>query len=449
MMHRKTLTRRRMLKLAGATIIAGLVNGATAQSTSGRPHLRIGTVFPARSGESTVLASVNDFTGEAARMAAILADDRVGDQASRAGLTLEVLLASSPSSDAAHRAASRLVATEEVHALVGGIGAGQASAIADVAAGAGIPFLNVGSSSDTLRTTYCGTSVFHLEASGAMYVDAMVAHHAADGPRAWYVVHESTADGVALGARALEAVARHDPTGTVEGSVAVVPEQPVYIGELLDIERSDADTILVLLEARDQIAFLGQQEDVGVDALSVCFPDSISQTRDYMAASRRVAPRHSPSTRFAAWDVTLRDHGADVLNDRFTSRWGEVLNPTGWATYSAIEMLTSVALAADDVDPSAIAAALADPTATFDMMKGVPMSFRSWDHQLRQPMYVVAVDPDAIWQRLSLQSRVDIASVAAELPSLDALRASGADRATTDALLDTFGDGPNPSCNAT
>jgi len=29
------------------------------------------------------------------------------------------------------------------------------------------------------------------------------------------------------------------------------------------------------------------------------------------------------------------------------------------------------------------------------------------------------------------------------------LRASGADRATTDALLDTFGDGPNPSCNAT
>lgn len=431
------LSRRRFLALLGATVASSVMSVSHAQDQ--RRALRVGTVFPARSGESIVYASVNDITGEASRMGAILADDRFGAALAREGLDLETLLASSPSAAAATRAAQRLVAVEEVHALVGGVGVGQAEAIADVAAAAGIPFLNVGSSDDGLRRRSCSEPIYHLEASGAMFVDAMVADGARHGPRRWCIVHETTERGTRLGARAAEAVARFDPSGDLVGTIAVAPEQPVYVMDVLELEQTGADAVLLLIEARDQIAFLGQQEDLGVDVETFAFPEGLSQTRDYFAAARFNVPLLAPRRRFSTWDVTLTDHGAADFNDTFTARWGEVANPTAWATHTATRVLTAATVLADEPAPDALRAALDDPSLTIDAYKGVPLSFRTWDRQLRQPLYVVDVDPDAVYDRMSLSSRIGLASVTAALPDLAAL---GNDEDAVRAALDAFGDGP-------
>jgi branched-chain amino acid transport system substrate-binding protein len=444
-MKDRPISRRSVLKLAGSLLLAGAAGAGNGQRRSESDHLRIGTVFPARSGENPVRASINDFTGQGARMGAILADERVGDAASQMGIRLDVLLASSPSADAARRAAARLVATEEVHVLVGGVGAGQADEIAAVTAAAGIPFLNVGSARDGLRTEWCGESVFHIEPSGAMYLDAMVAFHASRHARNWYIVHEDDASGAALEQRARSAIARHDPSGAVAGSSAVRPGQPVYVVELNTIETSGADTVLLLIEARDQIAFLGQGADIGIDIPTVTFPEAVSQTRDYMAAARLNAAEASPRYRFAAWDVSLDTPDAEALNDRFTSRWGEVMNPTAWASYVAIDLVFQ-AVQRVGGDPTAIAAALAEPGATFDVRKGVPVSFRSWDHQLRQPIYVVEVDPTAPWQRLSLSSRIGLADVTATLPDISPLGSATPEDVAR--AFDAFGDGPSEACPA-
>lgn len=84
------------------------------------------------------------------------------------------------------------------------------------------------------------------------------------------------------------------------------------------------------------------------------------------------------------------------------------------------------------------AAALVDylehPDTLFDVHKGAGVSFRPWDHQLRQPLYLVKVDPET-------ERAWDLAALVDELP---AGTAPGTDPI---ARLDRLGDlGPGSSC---
>jgi branched-chain amino acid transport system substrate-binding protein len=50
-------------------------------------------------------------------------------------------------------------------------------------------------------------------------------------------------------------------------------------------------------------------------------------------------------------------------------------------------------------------------TAAMDGLKGRPLTFRAWDHQLLQPMYVVAVRDRAKWK-----DKWDIFEIVSEVP---------------------------------
>ncbi|HEX7022925.1 MAG TPA: hypothetical protein VF171_08705, partial [Trueperaceae bacterium] len=140
------LSRRRLLALGGAMLAAELtgLRGVLAKTGPAMP-IRIGVVTPTKTGGKAIEASLYDVVGEAARMGALLAEGDVGTEAEELGMHLDILPASSPSAEAALRAGERLVATEEVCALVGGIGEDQAEVLAQVAANAGLPFFNIGS----------------------------------------------------------------------------------------------------------------------------------------------------------------------------------------------------------------------------------------------------------------------------------------------------------------
>ena len=92
----------------------------------------------------------------------------------------------------------------------------------------------------------------------------------------------------------------------------------------------------------------------------------------------------------AAWDASLTRYGADALNQRFRARFHEPMTPIAWAAWLSIKILWESALRQKSGDSSAIAEYLARDTTQFDGHKGQPLSFRSWDHQLRQPLYIVS-----------------------------------------------------------
>lgn len=399
--------------------------------------LRVGFVIPTLTGASTVHASLYDIVGEAARMGALLAEEDLGVTSDSS--LLKVLIASSPSVDAARRAAERLLATEGVSALVGGLGAGQDRVLADLARTYNVPFLNIGSPDATLRQT-CNPYLFHIEASDGMYLDALVMRFSSQGKKRWFIVYEDSEEGKARYERALNAL-RKEIGIDVAGSVAVGLEQPSYIPELNAIEAAGADAILLLVQASDQVTFLAQLNALGLELAVAPFPDPVTQTRDFLAAANFRYSATGMDERAALWDTTLEANGAAELNARFASRWGKPMDPTAWAAYTAVSILTQAATDTGSTEPEALAGYLLEPGTVFDVYKGFGVSFRAWDHQLRQPLYIVTVVPEAEWG-LQVSKQIALADVVSELPRPDA----GVDAVT---LLDRLGDSRDvvPNCS--
>jgi ABC transporter substrate binding protein (PQQ-dependent alcohol dehydrogenase system) len=92
----------------------------------------------------------------------------------------------------------------------------------------------------------------------------------------------------------------------------------------------------------------------------------------------------------AAWDPSLVRFGADTLNQRFRARFRQSMTADAWTAWVAVKMLWEASLRTRATDSAAIGAYLRAESTQFDGHKGRPLSFRSWDQQLRQPMYVVA-----------------------------------------------------------
>jgi len=72
------------------------------------------------------------------------------------------------------------------------------------------------------------------------------------------------------------------------------------------------------------------------------------------------------------------------------------MNDDAWLAWVGVKMLWETALRARASDASTLAAHLTNEATQFDGHKGRPLGFRPWDHQLRQPLYVVAPDAKPI-----------------------------------------------------
>lgn len=380
------MTRRRVLALGGASLAGGLLKGALAQAAEGQV-LRVGAVLPARTGATPLEVFSSEIAGESARLGALTAAEEI----EALGRRLEVLLASAPDEAAALRAAERLLAMGRVFALIGGASKEQVLALSRLAEARQVPFFNIGSVSDALREA-CGRYTFHIEASAAMYLDALADAFAPLLPRRWFLVYEDSEEGKARYQRARKALLeRH---GMEEAGRASVAAETLEFGlEYRAILEARPDVVLLLLNPLAQLNFLGQHDTANSSFQVSGFPDPVTQTRAFWAALHQAAPQLGSGYRVALWEATLDTGGARELNGRFASRWGQPMDPAAWAAYAAVKILFESVLATGGTEASRLVAHLEDPKTVFELHKGVPLSFRPWDHQLRQPLYIVQLNP--------------------------------------------------------
>lgn len=111
---------------------------------------------------------------------------------------------------------------------------------------------------------------------------------------------------------------------------------------------------------------------------------SDAMLRDALAQSGR-GDRASPT----AWDASLVRFGADSLNQRFRAGFGRPMTAEAWTAWFAVKVLWESSLRAKSSSGVAIRDYLQRDATQFDGHKGWPLSFRAWDHQLRQPLYVL------------------------------------------------------------
>ena len=119
----------------------------------------------------------------------------------------------------------------------------------------------------------------------------------------------------------------------------------------------------------------------------------------------------------AAVQATLDAYGARELNARFAARWGRPMDSAAWAGFQAMKIAFEGAQFGGGADAESIAAYLARDGSVFDVHKGIGCSFRPWDHQLRQSLYLVKVNAEAPsgMRVQELNARADLVG---ELPAI-------------------------------
>jgi ABC-type branched-subunit amino acid transport system substrate-binding protein/ABC-type amino acid transport substrate-binding protein len=379
----------------------------TQPATARDNMLPIGVILPLPSRKPALA----DVAATAADTGVLLAESMIARIAGDGTPELKLLLSSSPTLESAVRAAARLTATENVTALVGGMGDDTAHALSQLAEERNVLFFNIGATADRLRQQ-CPGNTLHVEASAAMYLDALAAWYGNGGLQEWYFVYEDSSEGRALLERMRIALGR-----AAEAGSAALPAGFGSYGHVIDdILAADPDVLLVLLAPVGQELFLSQAELARLDLRATGFPHPLMQTRDFLTRLRQSAPLASSNPRPALWDPLLVEHGAAELNERFASISGEPMDAAGWSAYAAIRIAFDSAVAAGSAEPAELLAWLRNPAAAFDLAKGEPVAFRITDQQLLQPLYMVASDPDSSWGRL-VSERINLGLVAGEISS--------------------------------
>src|SRR5690606_14541585 len=135
--------------------------------------IRVGVILPEIDEDDPLATAVID----AATQGFVMAEEEFAFNAELFDIGFEVVTVEADAEGAAEAAAS-LVEDQGAFAIVGGFGLENAEALGAWASENNVPFLNIGSSSDSLRNQTCAATTFHVAPSAAMYLDAMAG---------WYV----------------------------------------------------------------------------------------------------------------------------------------------------------------------------------------------------------------------------------------------------------------------
>jgi len=230
------------------------------------------------------------------------------------------------------------------------------------------------------------------------------------GLRNWYFVRGPDEESTAQWQRSLKGLReRHFGARSVGDRVF---ETDTDLGDLVDrVTRSNADLVVLLLPAADQLTVLAGLEAGGVDAMVTGFPYPEAETRTFYAASRAAAPVLGSGHRISSWEATLDAYGARELNARYRATYGDPMDASAWAVYQGVKMLYDSAFFGASHDPAAVVAYLSSDQAVFDVWKGIGTTFRPWDGQLRQSLYLAKIDATS-------EDPFTLASLVGELPAI-------------------------------
>lgn len=379
---------RLIIPLALSLAAAGAALGQEAPAEG----LVLGVILPAtpEAGDPLSAALVSS-----AERGVVMAEEEFAFNAEMLGLSFSVLTENASGADAAVAAADALVDEHGAYGIIGGFGFEETAALSEWSAERGIPFLNVNEPSDALRGALCQPTTFHVAPSAAMYLDALAGWYVRSGFRQWYFVHADTEEGKALLDRTNWALRERHFGARSVGSTALA-EGADTANLVRTVQRSNADLIVLLLGAEEQLRVLSALEEAGVTTTVAGYPDPLTQTRAFFAASRDSAPTLGTGHRAEAWEATLDAYGAREINARYRLRWdGEPMDAAAWATYQGVKILFEAGFLGGSTAPADVLAYLTGPQAVFDVWKGIGASFRPWDHQLRQSLYLAKINEEA------------------------------------------------------
>jgi len=284
-----------------------------------------------------------------------LTDGRLELDAAGASLALDVVeVADAAGARAAAAAAEKAGAA----ALVTDLPAAWTLAAADAAR---LPVLNVGAAADALRAADCRRLLYHLVPSERMRADALAQWLVA---RRWSSVLLLTGPGDADRERAATVQAALRRYG-----LKLAGSKPFKLSAD-PRERDLANPLLLTQGSYDAVWVVDTDGE-----FAASLPYRTALPRPVVGDGGLVA---------LAWSPRFERFGAPQVTRRLVKAAGRPMGAHDWSAWMAGKVLVAAAAAAPKGPAAALHQALAE--GEFDGSKGVKLSFRPWDGQLRQPL---------------------------------------------------------------
>lgn len=247
-------------------------------------------------------------------------------------------------------------------------------ALADLPeAGDGLLF-NIGAPDDLLRVSECRSNVLHTLPSRAMLADALAQYLAWKRWTRWFLVV-----GKGPGDRAFAEAIRRSAK-RFGGKIAIEKPWTFEAGA----SRTDSGHFT---EQQEVNAFT----QVGdYDILLVA--DEQDQFGEYLSyRTYRARPVGGTQGLVAtAWSGVHEQWGATQFQRRFRDQAGRLMTPRDYAAWLAVRSLGEAATRTQSGEASILRDYLLGPTFALAAFKGVPVSYREWNGQMRQPVLIAS-----------------------------------------------------------
>lgn len=408
----RKLSRRTFLALSGGAVAATYLGRGFAQAQMPAAQtLRLGLILPDPTVTTAIEAASQKFVHQNAQNAWTMAGEELGANAEMFGQTLELKTVTAASPEEAAAAAEALIDEDEVFVFAGAFDDATGLALSAVARDKQVPFFNLGATTDALRNASCDPYTFHLQASAAMYLDSLTDWYVRAEFRDWFYVYSADEAGQALYDRVVKARDTRHFAAKEVGSLTLDPASSDYADVVSQIQDSGAQVVLLLVDAQKQLELMTALDAAQAQVQVTGFPYPATQTRAYFAASREAAPIVGTGNRAELWEAKIDAYGARELNERYLERFEVPMDGPAWAAYQAVKIGYEAAAFGGGTEADKVITYLESPNTNFDVYKGIGVSFRPWDHQLRQSLFLVDINDAA-------QTPFDYAIMVGELPEI-------------------------------
>jgi len=368
-------TRRDFLKAAGIFSLAATLGGTRdlflPTWASGAEPVKIGHVIP--------LTGFLAMTGSYGDLGAKLAVEEINSKGGVLGRPLEMITEDDVNPGVAVQKARKLIDKDRVHALFGTVNSACALAISDVCQQNRLLFINTGSNSDEIRGARCHRYTFCVEGSNTQYVSAigrwLIRRKKLNR---WYILVADYAFGHDLYRCSKRLLTEHEgqeiahdmiPTGTTD-----------FSAYMIKIRNAKPDLVFSCLAGADITNFLKQYKEFGSKI-------EVAGGAMDTALAWPVGPDAMTGVFPLPWHHKIDAPGVREFNAAFDQKFGKPPENQAWGDYVAVKVITAAMEKAKTTDSRVLVKTLEN--FQFDGMKGRPLYFRDWDHQLMMPMYVV------------------------------------------------------------
>ena len=236
-----------------------------------------------------------------------------------------------------------------------------------------LTLLNISAPDESLRGADCRTNLLHIAPSRTMLADALAQYLVWKRWTRWLLVVGSHPEDEALAAAYRRAAKRFGAKIVAE---RVSPDTGGARQTDSGLTQTQSQMPLLTQGAADHDVVIAADEN---EIFAGYLPYRTWDARP-VAGSAGLRP--------VSWDANAQSWGGEQLQSRFTRRFHRDMSALDMQAWTAMRLITEAAIAAKSVQARDVNAMMRSPDFGIGAYKGVKLSIRPWNSQLRQPIFL-------------------------------------------------------------